>query len=86
MAAKQRSALGEKNARAKIDGVDVMKIRNIYADGKSSIDMLAEQFSISRANVHAIITGKLWPHLPLVPRSFKRFSAARAAHQLKVRT
>src|SRR5581483_3463332 len=45
---------------------DVLAIRRLRAEGVPTKD-LAVRFGVSKSNIEAIVTGRSWKHLPLVP-------------------
>lgn len=57
---------GELSSSAKVTAADVMVIREQYAARQANITELAARFRISGAQVHRIIRGTTWGHLPLV--------------------
>ena len=50
----------EKHPSAKLQLKDVVKIREAYASGHTTQQMLADQFGISRGQVQKIVTGNAW--------------------------
>jgi hypothetical protein len=57
-------AKGENHANAKLDEPDVLRIRDLYAAGRSQ-SILAAEFRITPGHVSEIVNRKLWDHLPL---------------------
>lgn len=43
-----------------------MEIRRLWAEGVPAKE-LASRFGVSPRNIRAIVTGKLWRHVPLAP-------------------
>ena len=54
--------LGESNAASKLSAEAVLRIRHDHRNGTSRKD-LAARYSVSRANIDLIVTGKRWAHL-----------------------
>ena len=60
MAAKDRSAFGERNAHAKLTSDDVAEIRSAYAAGRQDQCELAERFGVCQQLISRIISGQRW--------------------------
>lgn len=60
----ERIARGERCATAKLTEKQVMEIRNL----KLSSRLTALRYGISKTNIKDIRRGRIWRHLPLVPR------------------
>jgi len=50
----------------KLTEAEVIEVRKLYAQGNLSCRLLGEKFNCSASNIHCIVTGKTWPHLPLI--------------------
>jgi len=51
---------------AKLNDAQVLAIRRLHLDGVPQMD-LCRAFGVTSGNVHNIVAGKLWRHLPLIP-------------------
>jgi len=60
---RQSGAIGNKNSHCKINDLDVIQIKLLYASGKYYQRELAIQFGITQSTISAIIRGDLWKHL-----------------------
>ena len=60
---KDRQAKGERNGRAKLSEIDVMKIKHFLRRGKIQHD-IATRFNVSEVTISAIKFGRLWKHVP----------------------
>jgi hypothetical protein len=60
---------GEKNNLAKLTETQVIEIRHKLAAGGCKTD-LAEEYGVGVTAIHAINTGRVWPHLPSPTGSF----------------
>ncbi len=58
----EHTARGEKSAKAKLNSVQVLEIRELYVNGESRAE-LARKYSISWNAVNAIIERKVWRHV-----------------------
>ena len=47
----------------KLNEEQVREIRKRYAAGKIGTQRLANEFGVSKSNIRAILTGKIWKHL-----------------------
>lgn len=56
-----RPSRGARNQLAKLTDADVLDIRNSTLSSKA----LAAKYGIDRTNVHAIVAGKTWTHVPM---------------------
>lgn len=63
MARKKRSAIGERNPKAKITQRDVEIIRDTYAAGSTTQTVLAKKYGLAQSTVSMIIRGARWPHV-----------------------
>ena len=59
---KGRSAVGERNGKAKLTEDNVREIRRRVSEGEMQW-VLAEEFSVARPNISDIISRKLWKHV-----------------------
>jgi len=57
---------GERVHSSKLTNSQVMEIRRRRAFGESR-EILSREFGVNQANISAVVTGRLWKHLPLVP-------------------
>jgi hypothetical protein len=57
--------VGESNGNAKLTADQVMEIRNRWAAGGVTQRALAAEFGVTPVNVHGIVHGRLWRHLPV---------------------
>jgi DNA invertase Pin-like site-specific DNA recombinase len=60
----QRS--GERNGRAQLDVIAVIKIRGLWATGKYTKLRLASMFKVNSATIGRIVRREIWSHLPKV--------------------
>jgi len=58
-----RSTKGVRNRHAKLDENRVREIREMWASGKN-LRSIADEFGVTRGNVHLIVTRKTWGHVP----------------------
>lgn len=61
--AKNRQAKGERNGRAKLTSMDVIKIKSLLKRGNMQSD-IAFRFDVSEVTISAIKLGKIWKHIP----------------------
>ena len=54
---------GEKNTSAKLEPLDIARIKRRYATGRYSQTEVGEMFGISQQQVSSIVRGQGWPHL-----------------------
>lgn len=66
MAAKDRSAFGERSGQAKLTEADVLAIYRLYADGMLQRE-IGERYGITQTAVGLIVNGKRWV------RTFKKW-------------
>lgn len=64
MMAKQRQARGERSHWAKLTEADVIEIRERYEAGGISYRQLSMDYPVMETTIHAIVTRKLWKHVP----------------------
>lgn len=72
MVRKGRKENGEMVGGSKLTNPQVLKIRNTYARGGVTMDQLAEEFGVSSASIHGIITRKTWKHVGGKKNTMKR--------------
>lgn len=48
----------------KLVPTDIINIRQLYYDGKTSIIELAKQFKVDRGTIYDIVNGKIWKDIP----------------------
>jgi hypothetical protein len=67
--AKGRNVFGERNRHAKLTEAQVQSIRAEYwyKNGRSNIRELAAKYGMSRITLTAIVSGRIWKHLPHTP-------------------
>jgi hypothetical protein len=70
MAAKGRSARGERNAQAKITAADVREIRRRHLAGATQSSLCGD-FGLRRNAMSALVTGKTWRHVGLTHAGLK---------------
>jgi hypothetical protein len=51
---------------AKLNGNEVIAARQLYARGLATVSDLSRCFHVTYGNMHAIVTGRTWKHLPVV--------------------
>jgi len=56
------SPVGEKNGNSRLNGSDVLKIRDLISDGMSNID-ISNKMGVSKSTVSHIKTGRTWGHV-----------------------
>jgi hypothetical protein len=63
---------GEGNPKAKVTEADVYAIREEYAQGQTTTEILALQYGISDSTVQMIVRGQTWKHVggTIVPKGF----------------
>lgn len=66
MTAKGRSTHGDRNGRARLTAAEVLEIRAAWAAGRNQCQ-IARSFGVTNSQVHLIVTGKSWGHLPGAP-------------------
>lgn len=54
---------GEDQPMSKLTDIEVLKIRELCADGNHSIKEIADKFNTSQSNIHWIKFRKGWKHL-----------------------
>lgn len=55
-------ARGEKSGRAKLNSLDILKIRSLSGDG-STLSEIAAMFFVSKSNISSIVGRKTWAHI-----------------------
>jgi hypothetical protein len=55
---------GTRNHLAKLTEADVIRIRELYAQGAHTHKMLADQFGVATTAIIGIVKGEYWKHLP----------------------
>lgn len=60
--ANRNSPMGEKNGLSKFKNEDVIKIRQMFHEGKSQAE-IAKLFKCHQTNIHYILSGKTWKHV-----------------------
>jgi hypothetical protein len=62
-AVKGRTLQGERHPQARFTNQDVREMRRLYAAGLSQ-GQIAKQFDTTQAEIQAIVTRRLWAHVP----------------------
>ncbi len=57
------SHFGESNNKAKLTDEQVIEIRRLYAEGRSTQEALAARFGVCQGTIGKIVHGIHWPHL-----------------------
>lgn len=60
---RHRTSLGQDHGMAKLDEIDVIDLRGMYATGRYSQRKLADIFDISQGGVGLIVLRKRWTHV-----------------------
>ena len=68
---------GEEHSTAKLTDIQVIEIRQKYAEGATFRD-LEKEYAVNLSTLHALVTGKTWKHLP-TPNRVPRMKYARQA-------
>lgn len=56
--------VGEKHGSAKLTEQDVLTIRKRYKIEDISFSQLAERYNVRQEQIHCVVTGKSWSHIP----------------------
>lgn len=64
--------VGEACALSLLSSDEVMNIREMWNNGASLVH-ISKNYCTKKANIHAIVSGKTWTHLPVLPRGNRRF-------------
>lgn len=55
---------GERHGCARLGAKQVIEIRRLYAQGDIILKTIAERYGVALGHVHAIVTRKVWRHIP----------------------
>ena len=58
---------GEKNRLSKLTEFQVMQIKRLLADGKSTQKTIGSQFNVSRETISSIKSGRRWQEIIILP-------------------
>jgi DNA-binding XRE family transcriptional regulator len=61
---KRRGRPGEKNNSTRLNADQVLQIRALYAEGRSTYAELAKEFGVSSATIAFAVQRRTWKHLP----------------------
>jgi IS30 family transposase len=59
----QKACRGERNGRSKLTDGQVREIREIYAAGEVSQELLAKQFGVCQSSICRIVRREWWSHI-----------------------